>query len=140
MRGKKKVCCSMLVFALMLFTMGNTMVLAKGNGGAVPYYNNTMSADAVLSIKGGTAYAVSEVNGISGKATKINGFLYLQKKSGSSWNTVYTWTGSVNGSDLTIVGDKSNLGTGTYRLKLVAYVYAGSSSEEVIVYSSEETK
>lgn len=138
MRGKKKVCCRMLVFALLFCAMGKTIVQAKG--GISPYYDQTMYANAVLGIKGGTAYAAAEVNGISGKATKINGFLYLQKKSGSSWSTVYTWTDSVNGSDLTLTGEKTNLGSGTYRLKLVAYVFAGSSSEEVIVYSTEETK
>lgn len=138
MRGKKKICCRMLVLALLFCAMGKTIVQA--GGGISPYYDQTMSARAILGIDGGTAYVAGNVVGVFGKATKINGFLYLQKKSGNTWSNVYTWTDSVTDSSLTISGEKTNLGSGTYRLKLVAYVYAGSSSEEVIVYSSEETK
>lgn len=137
MRGKRKIGCRVLLFALLFCAMGKTIVQA--DGGAVPYYNQTMSAGAILKISNGTAYVTGDVMGVIGKATKINGFLYLQKKSGNSWSNVYTWTDSVNGCDLTITGEKSNLGSGTYRLKFVAYVFAGSSSEEVIVYSAEKT-
>lgn len=138
MRGRKKIYCKILLFALLFSAMGKTIVQA--GAGPVPYYDQTMSAKAILGIQNGTAYVVGDINGIDGKATKINGFLYLQKKSGSSWNNVYTWTDSVKDSYLVITGEKTNLGSGTYRLKLVAYVFAGSSSEEVIAYSSEVTK
>lgn len=131
-----KVCCKVLVMALLLCTMSRTIVQA--NSDLVPYWDQTMTARAILGVKNGIATANGHITGVFDKTTSIDGFLYLQKKSNGLWVTVKTWTDFVNSETLTMIYE-TPVDKGTYRLKFLAYVYAGSACEEITVYSNEAT-
>ena len=104
-----------------------------------PYslYTKTTSSD--LSVSGSTATCESEAVGYSGTTTKIVMNQTLQKKSFfGSWNEVASWSEIDTGYHGYASNTKSSLSGGTYRLKTVFTVYAGSNSEEITVYSTEK--
>lgn len=138
MKRMGKMCCKMLVMALLLCTMGKSIVQA--NGSPVPYWDYTMSASSLLGMDKdeGIVTAHGDITGMHGRTTSINGFLYLQKKSNGLWVTIQTWIDSSTTATLTVIGE-TPVDRGTYRLKFLAYVCAGSACEEITVYSDEET-
>lgn len=138
MKRKGKMCCKVLVMALLLCTMAKSIVQANDN--PVPYWDQTMSASSLLGLDKdeGIVTAHGDITGVFGKTTSINGFLYLQKKSNGLWVTIKTWIDSSNSATLTVIGE-TPVDRGTYRLKFLAYVCAGSSCEEITVYSNEKT-
>lgn len=131
-----RMCCRVLMLALLLCTMGKTIVQA--NSDPVPYWDQTMSARAVIGMDNGTVTAIGDVTGMFGKTTSISGFLYLQKKSNGLWVTVNTWIDSVTAETLTMIYE-TPVDSGTYRVKFLAYVYAGSAYDEITLYSAEKT-
>lgn len=99
----------------------------------------TDSCTSVLTISGSTATCVSRAEGYSGTTTKIVIDQTLQKKSFfGSWNEVASWSETDTGYHGYASNTKSSLSGGTYRLKTVFTVYAGSNSEEITVYSTEK--
>ncbi|MDR1690059.1 MAG: hypothetical protein LBS21_15865 [Clostridiales bacterium] len=105
-------------------------------------YNYTSSVSSALTISGKTAYCNSRATGMS-MVTKIAGVQYLQKKGlFGLWSTVEngTWTKTVNTNLIEMNNNqKSNLESGTYRVRTVFTVYSGNNSEEVEKISSEAT-
>lgn len=135
----KKLICILMAFALMFSAGISASAYSSGNT-ASPYYLYTYSANAALSITGGTATCTGKIAGNS-TVTKIVATLYLEKKNGSSWNVVNgaVWSGSVSGNSLSMAKTKDYLGSGTYRARIVGTVYSGSKSEPVEKTSSEVT-
>lgn len=87
-----------------------------------------------MSISGKTAYVDAEAQGKS-NVSKIKLTVTLQKKSGSSWSTVKTWT-DTESSDYIYISEEKSVSSGTYRVKVTA-VFNGS--ETVTTYSETET-
>ena len=102
----------------------------------VEEYQYTSSISSSLYISNKSASCQSTVYGFSNMATKVNITHTLQKKSGSSWNFVTSWTKNFNTWYGILTTSKSNLSSGTYRLKTVAKVYKGNSYETITVYSN----
>ena len=96
-------------------------------------YTNAISSD--LSISSNTATCKSVVRGDSSLVTKIVVTQTLQKKSGSTWTYVTSWSKTFNTWYAVYTTSKSSLSSGTYRLKTVAKVYSGNSYETITVYS-----
>lgn len=73
--------------------------------------------------------------------TQIDGVQYLEKKNGDKWETVSngTWSDSSSRNSLTMSNSKDNIGSGTFRVRVVFTVYSGSSSEIVEKISKEKT-
>ncbi len=100
------------------------------------YATNVLSS---ISISSKTATCKSTVVGQSGVATKIVITQYLQKKSGSDWNNVQSWTKTFNQASAIYTNKKSSLSSGTYRTRTVAKVYSGNNYETIKQNSSTAT-
>lgn len=104
------------------------------------YLSYTNNCESTLTVSGKTAKCYSYLMGYRGTTTKITFNQSLQKKNSSgSWYSVTGWGTTI--SDF--VGSTTNsypyLTSGTYRLKTVFTVYAGSKSETVTAYSNSKT-
>lgn len=106
-----------------------------------PQYNYTQSCSSELSFSGTTATCKSNATGYLNETTKIVFEQTLQKKNSSGgWSNVNnaSWTTTVYNYKGSATNTKSSLSSGTYRLKTVFKVYAGSSYETITKYSSEK--
>lgn len=101
----------------------------------VEEYQYTSSLTSTLSISNNTATCNSVVRGMSNLATKVVVTQTLQKKSGSTWTYVTSWSKTFNSWLAMYSNSKSSLSSGTYRLKTVAKVYSGNNYETITVYS-----
>ena len=86
--------------------------------------------NASIRISGKTATCTVTLTSQSVASLKVK--MVLQKKSGSTWNNVQTWSGSKTGSSLTLSKTKSVTSGGTYRLKVT--FTAGSETVSQTVY------
>ena len=132
MKKRLYVCLIMLTVVSFLFTMTVSAV--------EPRYSYTDYASSSLSISDNEATCISSISAKS-TATKITATQYLEKKNGTTWSTVSggTWSDSANGISLNMFNSKSNLSSGTYRLRTVIKVYSGTSYESFEKISSEVT-
>lgn len=94
----------------------------------MPLYNQIDSYVASISISGVTATCGVSVNAQSRSYIKI--VMELQKKSGSSYSTIETWTGSTTSTGYSMSKSKTINRLSTYRLKATITV----GSETIIVY------
>jgi hypothetical protein len=98
------------------------------------------SCSSTLTTSGTTATGISKVTGYNGETTKIVITQTLQRKNSyGNWVYVQSYSGTYYYFKATLSKTYSNLSSGTYRLKSVFTVYAGSNSETVTKYSSEKT-
>ncbi len=104
------------------------------SGDVQPRYTLARYVDASLSISGSTAYVYVEAEGIS-SVTKIKITANLQKKSGSSWTTVKSWTQTTYDNYAVLDESYSPVSSSaTYR---VSYRAVFNGSETVSGYSNE---
>lgn len=108
----------------------NTVFAAESpdEGQIMPLYEEIQSYVASISISGVTATCGVSVNAQSRSYIKI--VMELQKKSGSSYSTVETWTGSTTSTGYSMSKSKTINRLNTYRLKATITV----GSETIIVY------
>jgi hypothetical protein len=103
-------------------------------------YSNVSSSNASLSItSSGSVSASAYIAGYPSTTTKITGYLYLERKSGSSWVTDWSWSANTASAYLSMNNSCNVSIRGTYRLRLSGYVYAGTTYEQITTYSSEFT-
>lgn len=105
-----------------------------------PRYAYTTSTTSTLIISGTTATCTSSAKGKTG-VTKIEATQYLEKKiSKDTWSSIDHWYASVDGNILEgMTNTKSDLSSGTYRLRTVFVVYMDSMAEYPQKTSSEKT-
>jgi len=97
------------------------------------------SANAYLTISGGTATAVVEAQAYSGVDTMVV-YTYLQKKVNGSWTDVTYAIDKVSGNFIAPYRTFSGQPKGyTYRIRARIYSYVGGSYELVTIYSSEKS-
>lgn len=121
---------SMLVFSLVLaVSMMASPVLAVQPEAAVssdtnviitPFWTNTASAQANISCSSQTLKPSTYILATK-SSTYISGTLYLEKKSGSSWQTETSWSISGTGSLTASKSYKGTAGT-TYRARVAVSV------------------
>lgn len=105
-----------------------------------PAYSYTYDCSSELSISGTTATCTSTVTGYYNQTTKITILQTLQKKNSSGdWDYVCSWSSIIYNYCGSLTNTKSSLSSGTYRLKTVATVYAGTANETITKYSNEKT-
>ncbi|MDE6036090.1 MAG: hypothetical protein K2G36_09305 [Ruminococcus sp.] len=105
-----------------------------------PAYSYTSDCSSDLSISGTTATCKSSVIGYYDKTTKIVVNQTLQKQNSSGdWEYVYSWYDTIYSFQGSLTNTQSSLSNGTYRLKTVATVYAGTANETITKYSKEKT-
>ena len=131
---KKHLSALLLVVIVLSLICGITAYAVE------PRYIYTTSATSTINISSSTAYCKGTARGNS-SVTKIEATQYLEKKSGTTWSTVSgcTWSDSASSNSLTISNSKSNLTSGTYRVRTVFKVYSGNNYETVEKISSEAT-
>lgn len=134
---KKSIIAIFLALSV-LFSTGISVCAYCGENTVSPYYLYTHSVESDLTIVDSTAYCESVIKG-DRTVTQIYATQYLEKKNGDKWETVASWSDSVNGSSLTISNSKDNLDSGTYRVRTVATVYSGTKSEPIKDTSMEVT-
>ena len=96
-----------------------------------PRYTYADYVDAYLDVSGGTAYVDAEAAGKS-NVNSIRMTVTLQKKSGSSWTSVRSWTES-DSSDFVSLSKEASVSSGTYRVRVTATF---NNSETVTAYSN----
>ena len=92
---------------------------------------------ATLSMSSGTASCTGVAKAKTSNYS-LSLTLSLQKKSGTSWNTIISWSGTGSGiSGIILNKTKSGLSSGTYRCKAYVRVYDsnGLFVESTTVYS-----
>ncbi len=91
----------------------------------------TLSAKTAISKNGTTATMTASVRGNS-SVTKISTKMELQKKNGSSYSTVKTWSSIANSSSASLKKTAVVSNSASYRVKTTFTVYTGSSSETIV--------
>lgn len=132
----KKITATLLTVVISVLVLC-TVVSANG----VSLYTTYLyTCSSTLTISGTTATCDSNATGYYGETTKISISQTLQKKNSSGdWEYVDSWSETDQGYKGSATNYKYNLSSGTYRLKSVFTVYAGSDSETVEKYSFEKT-
>lgn len=143
LKKSKKIVLALLV-AVLMCGLPDTAVFAaevqEDEYGVSPCYTYTSLVDTVLKISDGDAICSTSVYGKNASITKITITQTLQKKSGSSWIDVWSWT-NTNYSwnyDYTNYHYPLTKGT-TYRVKSYVKVYSGSNYETIYSYSGSVT-
>lgn len=141
---KRKIAAALAAAAL-FFTFSGTACAENDQDTYVaeevqPRYAYTSSVTSSLMISGTTATCTSSATGLTG-ATKIEAYQYLEKKiSEDKWDPVAHWSTSVSGNILEgMTNIKTDLGSGTYRLRTEFVVYKGSMAEYPEKISFEKT-
>ncbi len=98
-------------------------------------YVYASSVNSYIMTKGKSITCTSYIAG-NGTVTKITITQKLQKKSGTKWTKVASWTKTYSANSASYTNTKSSLSSGTYRTRTVAKVYKGSNCEKVSKNSS----
>lgn len=102
-------------------------------------YSYTREIHSYLSLPNTTATCISTVFGIPSQVTKIDIDQYLQKKVGNNWITIASWNKVYTTTTASFINTKTGLGSGTYRVYTLAYVFNNSSVEVVSAVSTQRT-
>ena len=132
----KKIIAAIVITFITIVCLSGTVFAQE----ASVYNLYTSSCSSTLTISGTTAKCTSRATGYRNETTKIVITQTLQKKtSAGSWNNVSNWSKTDTGYKSYAANSKSNLAKGTYRLKTVFKVYAGSDYETLTKYSLNKT-
>ena len=134
-----------IVSLLMVFLVVFSFTTAFANSGrtTVPQeqlrYAHTLIASGNLSISNKKANCSGRITAFDSSAS-VSITITLQKKSGTSWLYVDSWSasGTSGALGLSASGTKS-IPNGTYRVKTSGTVSVNGSSESVTAYSAEKT-
>ncbi len=125
-----------LLLAILIFTLVPLSVSAET--AVQPRYTYTSYHETNLTIINDVAYCESTLTAYS-TATSINMTLTLQKKVLWWWDDQEEWVKSRPDNDIEM-SESTTIGSGTYRVKMVARVCAGSSASETVEgYSGEKS-
>ena len=145
LKKSKKIVLALLVAILMCGMPEISVCAAEPDNqedeyGVSPCYSYTSSIYSGLTISDGDAICSTSIKGYNSVVTKITVTQTLQKKSGSSWVDVWSWTNTVYDYRYTYTNYHYPLTKGTtYRVKAYVKVYAGSNYESMYSYSDSAT-
>lgn len=103
----------------------------------MPALNYISKHTASLYISGSSATITVRVTGTYGTTTKTRISATLQRKSGSSWVNVKSWSESSNSYQTSLSESYSVSSNHTYRVKAVCKAYQHGSWESTTVYSNK---
>lgn len=135
MKVSVKRLLSVVLTGLMLVVCALPVFAADEQESAEPIvpptrYTVIRSKSASVSVSGTTASCYAKLTAQSSATLTIK--MTLQKKSGSTWSNVQSWTASKTGTSLTMSKTKTVTSGGTYRMK--ATFTAGSETVSQTVY------
>ena len=132
------ICVGAMAFTAVPALAAEVPVNYQQESGITPYWTCINDVLVDFSISNCTASIYAAVTGTVSSATKAEILVELQEKSGSSWKTVASWTGS--GTYRASVSTTKSVTKGkTYRLKVTVQVWEGNQSEKFVDYSNEKT-
>ena len=140
-----KIVVAMLVSVMVCSLPSHTVLAADANNsedeyGVSPCYTYTSYTSTSFSISNGDAICNTYAEGYRSSTTKITITQTLQKKSGSSWVDVWSWTNTEYYWYYSYTNYHYPLTKGaTYRVKSCIKVYEGSNYETIYTYSGERT-
>lgn len=108
------------------------------SGTITPFYKLTQTTRCSLSISSnGHVQIIASVTA-SSSVKSCSGTVKLQKKLGSSWYDVCSWSVSANGHSMSTI-KTADVVKGTYRAVFTVTVKTSSSSETTTTYSGSST-
>lgn len=144
--GKRFVCLGLMVMII----LSGISVYAKETGTEEftvdrgeyieEYVNLTRNAvirtcSSSLAISGSTATCAGTGSAYASMASSVKLNMYLQKKNGTTWGNVTSWSTTAP-SSTAIISKTYTISSGTYRVKIVCT----AGRETVTVYSLTKTK
>lgn len=137
---KKLVAILSALVMVSSFTSATTTSYAAVIPPDSPAYSYTNDCNVDLAISNREATCKSSLTGYYNTTTSIIITQTLQKKnSNNAWDDVCNWSTTIDNFKGSLTSTKSSLSSGTYRLKTVFTVYAGSASETITKYSKNKT-
>ena len=113
---------------------GNRREVSRYEAEISPFYVVIKQINRTLSFSGNCAQCKVSINVLPGRADRITYTLVLERKSGSSYSPVKTWsnqTASVNSAGKATIQKEYNVSTrGTYRIRVSGTVYKGTGAVE----------
>lgn len=133
---KKRIRQYTLLICLVLVTLGNTFYVEAAVGTDViqPYYTYILSAANELEITGDQALMDTQI--AAKKSSNLSITMKLQKKSGTTWTTVNTWSTSKEGVYSLSLSKTYTISSGTYRL----YSTVSAGDETKVLISNSQTR
>lgn len=92
-------------------------------------YVNVGNKGATINISNGTATCKATMT--AKKSTSLKITMILQKKSGTAWINVETWTASKTGTSVSMVKTKAISTNSSYRIK-VTFVAGGETLNQIV--------
>lgn len=136
----RRIISLLIVVVIGVVGMTSTAFAAAPPEEATPNWQYTNSCSYALTISNKTATCISRVTGYYGITTRIVIMQVLEKQnSKGEWKNYAVWSTTIFGCDGALTSTKSNLESGTYRLRSVFYVYSGSKTETITKYSATKT-
>lgn len=133
----KKKFLPVLIVALLLLT--SMTAFAEEDVTVMPYTMNIAKAGSDLSINSSNVATVKcSLKGIPG-VTKTTITATLQKKNGTTWTNVQTWTATSNSSVVGLTKTKTVTKGGTYRVQATFKAIKGGVTETTTKYSAVKT-
>ena len=132
------MCLVIFMFSLSTFT---TQALDEDvyiSEEIIEEYSYTSSVNSTISISGRSATCKSTILGNS-YVTKIIITQTLQRKSGTSWSNITSWSKTYSANYAIFTNSRNSLSSGTYRTHTVAKVYKGANYETVSANSSTKS-
>ena len=128
----KRIRCLLFMFCLILLGINNTCYTEAATGTDIisPLYDVIITAKPTLTITDNQAKAVTTVS--ARKKCDISITMKLQKKSGSSWTTIKTWSSSKEDTAFLSLSQTYTVNTGSYRV----YSAITAGGEEASVTST----
>ena len=119
------------------------MCLSVGSVSAVEIQSDQcVQSDVIpyaMYIKDKSLYAEASVHGQRDVGTRAEVSMKIQRKSGTSWITVDTWSNSQSGLEAFISGSCTATKGTTYRAVATVTVWSGKQSETMTITTAEKT-
>lgn len=136
----KRIVSLLIIAVISVVGMTGTAYAAAPPEEASPNWSYTNKCSHVFTVSGKTATVTSTCIGYSNITTKIFIIQVLEKKnSAGEWKNYAVWSTTIFNYAGSLTNTKSNLESGTYRLRTVFYVYSGSKYETITKYSASKT-
>lgn len=135
-RMKRLVSVSLSLILCLFLLQGPAYAISLKDDMNMPMWVDSRSSKVNLTINQGKVVASARLIGKSG-TTKVSATMSLQKKSGSSWTTVKTWSSSNSGSSLSFSRSASVSKGNTYRLHVKITTVTNGRSETSTMYSNQ---
>ena len=133
---KRLVSVSLSLILCLFLLQGPAYAISLKDDMNMPMWVDTNRSNVGIRINGSNATCYGLIKGAR-NTTKVSATMSLQKKSGSSWTTVKTWSSSNSGSSLSFSRSASVSKGNAYRLQVKATTVTNGRSVISTMYSNQ---